>query len=87
MKFEYDINKSVSNKKKHGIDFEEAKSLWSDENLLVIPLLFEDETRYAYVGKMNGKIWTAIVTCRGKTIRIISIRRSHKDEERAYESE
>lgn len=56
MNFEYDINKSIKNKAKHGIDFEEAQELFKDENLLVIPLKFEDEKRYAYVGKLNNKI-------------------------------
>ncbi len=31
MKFEYDINKSCINKKKHEIDFVEAQNLWRDE--------------------------------------------------------
>jgi len=30
LQFEYDKNKSISNKSKHGINFEEAKSLWND---------------------------------------------------------
>lgn len=34
MKFEYDSNKSDVNDEKHGINFEEAKTLWQDENLL-----------------------------------------------------
>lgn len=87
MKFEYDPNKSIINKNKHGIDFEEAKQLFKDENLLVLPLNFPDEKRYAYIGKMNNKMWTAIVTCRNSNIRIISVRRSHKDEEKLYESD
>jgi len=32
--FEYDENKSIKNKLKHGIDFEEAKALWENENAL-----------------------------------------------------
>lgn len=87
MKFEYDPNKSIINKNKHGIDFEEAKQLFEDENLLALPLNFSDEKRYAYIGKMNNKMWTAIVTCRNDNIRIISVRRSHKDEEKQYESD
>ena len=43
MKFEYNPAKSLANKSKHGLDFEEAKALWDDENLLVFPLRFEDE--------------------------------------------
>ena len=30
MNFEYDIKKSLSNKQKYGIDFEEVKLLWND---------------------------------------------------------
>ena len=36
MFFEYDPVKSRANKKKHGIDFEEAKALWQDPHLLEI---------------------------------------------------
>ncbi len=36
MKFEYDTKKSLSNKQKHGIDFEEAKLLWSDDKMIEI---------------------------------------------------
>ena len=36
MKFEYDINKSLLNKQKHGIDFEEAKLLWNDDKMVEI---------------------------------------------------
>ncbi len=36
MLFEYDENKSIKNKLKHGIDFEEAKALWENENALLL---------------------------------------------------
>ena len=36
MNFEYDKNKSIINKQKHGIDFEEVKKLFEDENALVV---------------------------------------------------
>ncbi|MEE0816310.1 MAG: BrnT family toxin [Desulfovibrio fairfieldensis] len=87
MKFEYDPAKSSSNKVKHGLDFEEAKGLWSDEDLLVMPLNFEDEPRKACVGVLGGKCWTAIITCRHTSVRLISVRRARKDEVAAYESE
>jgi uncharacterized DUF497 family protein len=87
MKFEFDPAKSASNKAKHGIDFIEAQALWIDENLLALPLRFEDERRIAYVGCMGGRHWTAIATCRGKVIRIISVRRSRDNEVKWYENE
>ena len=87
MEFEFDPAKSASNKVKHGVDFIEAKALWDDEDLLALPLRFEDEKRTAYVGRMQGKHWTAIATCRGKVIRIISVRRARSNEVTWYESE
>ncbi len=87
MKFEYDPNKSASNKQKHGLDFQEAQELWKDERLLILPLRFEDEPRQACIGKLHGKHWTAIMTCRECVVRLISVRRSHKDEVEAYESD
>lgn len=87
MKFEYDPNKSIINKNKHGIDFKETKQLFKDKNLLVLPLNFPDEKRYASIRKMNNKMWTAIITCRNSNIHIISVRHSHKNEEKLYKSD
>ena len=85
-KFEYDPKKSASNKEKHGIDFEEAKALWLDDNAVQAMLNYEDELRYFVIGKIGDKLWTAICTDRGVRIRIISVRRSHKAEEMLYEN-
>ncbi len=85
MDFEYDPNKSILNKSKHGIDFSEAQKLW--ENLTVtVPLgSGHGEERQAVFGVINTKHWTAITTYRDKNIRIISVRRSRKDEVNLYE--
>jgi len=86
MKFEYDTNKSLSNKKKHGIDFEEIKELWKDERMVEILTPFEDEVRYISIGKIKEKFYSVITTMRGDRIRIISARRSRKKEIEIYES-
>lgn len=85
MVFEYDPSKSAKNKAKHGVDFEEAKALWDDPMALEIPLGYEDEPRFAVLARMRGKHWTAIITYRGESVRIISVRRSRKNEEAVYE--
>lgn len=85
MEFEYDQAKSEANKAKHGLDFEEAKELWNDENLLILPLIFEDEPRKACIGRIQGKYWTAIITCRRSSVRLISVRRARKNEVEEYE--
>ena len=83
--FEYDPEKSDINLLKHGINFEEAKILWEDKESITIPLEFKSEKRYAVIGKIEDKYWTAIVTFRKKSTRIISIRRSRKREVLEYE--
>ncbi len=86
MKFEYDSEKSVSNKEKHGIDFSDAQALWSDPDLIEIPALTADEPRFLVIGKINGKHWSGVITYRNENVRIISVRRLRKEEIDIYES-
>ena len=86
IKFEYDEGKSLSNFDKHGINFIEAQKLWHDPNLLEIPARTEDESRFLVIGMIEDKCWSAIVTPRGESIRIISVRRSRVEEVTLYES-
>ena len=83
--FEYDPNKSQSNKQKHGIDFEEAQQLWKDHNLLIFNVQTEPESRQLGIAKLNNKHWSAIFTLRGNNIRLISVRRARKKEIELYE--
>jgi uncharacterized DUF497 family protein len=87
MRFEYDPDKSAENKRKHGIDFEEAQALWSDAALVEIPARTSDEPRWLLIGKIDEKHWSAVVTRREENIRLISVRRSRDEEVRIYESE
>ncbi|MFI4918055.1 MAG: BrnT family toxin [Legionellales bacterium] len=50
MNFEYDIEKSCANKRKHGIDFDEAQDLWKDPQRLEIPARDTDEPRNLIIG-------------------------------------
>ena len=84
--FEFDSLKSQSNLKKHGIDFVEAQLLWLDPYLLEIPAKTVDEPRYLMIGKILDKHWSAVVTYRDESIRIISVRRARIEEVKFYES-
>ena len=86
MEFEFDQKKSDSNKQKHGVDFTEAQALWDDPDLLEIPARTTDEPRCVVIGKIDGKHWSEIITRRDEHIRIISVRRSRKEEIELYES-
>jgi len=85
MEFEFDSAKSDSNKKKHGIDFIEAQVLWDDPDLIEIPVKTSDEPRFLAIGKISEKHWSAIITYRSEKVRIISVRRSRKEEVDIYE--
>jgi len=85
MDFEFDVNKSNRNKKKHKIDFIEAQLLWEDPDLIEIPIKTTDEPRYLVIGQISGKHWSGVITYRGEKIRIISVRRSRKEEVDLYE--
>ncbi len=83
MKFEYDENKSQTNKQKRGIDF----LLWQDGNALIVPAnIVNNETRYALISKIVGKCYVAIFTIRDDAYRTISVRRCRKNEEQGYEN-
>jgi uncharacterized DUF497 family protein len=86
MHFEFDEQRSLTNRKKHGVDFVEAQALWDDECLLEIPAKTEDEPRSIVIGKIRNKVWAAIITQRQDRIRIISVRRARKEEQALYES-
>lgn len=84
--FEFDPKKSASNLKKHGIDFQEAQSLWEDPDFIEIPANSDDEPRSLVIGCIEDKHWSAVVTERSNKIRIISVRRSRESEVAIYES-
>lgn len=85
--FEFNEGKSRTNLEKHGIDFVQAQALWDDPDLLEIPAKTDDEPRFLVIGTIELKHWSAVVTYRNESIRIISVRRSRDEEVRLYESE
>ena len=84
--FEWDQNKSDSNKIKHKVDFEESKVLWCDCNRVEIAIQSEGEQRYLTIGLIHNKHWTAIITYRDLNIRLISVRCSREEEVEIYEN-
>ena len=84
MQFEFDPQKSRSNRVKHGIDFVEAQALWKSK---VVLLGAKDvlEKRYIVIGTIGSEHWSAIITYRGALIRIISVRKSTFLEIETYE--
>ena len=84
MRFEFDADKSASNRQKHGIDFVKGQAIWDDPNRCRGDIDFVLEQRSLVTGKIDGKTWTAVITYRFGVIRIISIRRARRNEEARY---
>jgi len=84
MIFEWDNEKSHTNRVKHGIDFDTAKALWDDGNRVEIQSPYPLESRRILIAKLDKKLWTAIFTQRASAIRIISVRRARKREANLY---
>jgi uncharacterized protein len=85
VEFEFDPKKSAKNKTERGINFEEAREFW---NLVAFVVSSDrgEEKRFArIVRRLDGRYWTSIYTIRGEKIRIISVRRSHEQEIKAYD--
>ena len=67
----------------------QAQRMWDNSKTVTLtaPNPGNDDVRYIVLGMIDGKHWTAITTKRGKRIRIISVRRSRKNEEAYYDSQ
>jgi len=85
MEFEFDAAKSQANLKKHGIDFIQAQGLWDDPERVEIPARTEDEPRFMIIGKIGAQHWSAVITYREDKTRLISARRSRREEIHIYE--
>ena len=82
--FEYDPEKSESNFRRHGIDFEDARRLW-DVDYVDLPIGdVRLETRWALIGMLDERLYVAIFTRRGLRIRLISCHRASGKWEKAY---
>lgn len=87
--FEWDEKKNASNKKKHGVSFEEGQTVFVDDNALLIhdPDHSADEERYIMLG-LSAKL-RVLVVCHSyrrdhSTIRIISARKATRFEQKQY---
>ena len=88
MEFEWDQSKATANLKKHGVSFEEAKTVF-DNPLAVI---FDDEThsiderREIIIGhSQRNRLLLIAFTERSSSIRIISVRLATRKEREDYE--
>ncbi|HEB99846.1 MAG TPA: BrnT family toxin [Thiotrichales bacterium] len=89
IRFDWDPGKDLANRRKHGVSFEEAKSVFFDEN--AIQFFDEDhsdqEDRFIMLGRSIRSRILVVCHCErehGRVIRIISARKATQAERRHY---
>ena len=88
LRFEWDRRKNAASKRKHGVSFEDAQSVFYDDRAVLIDDPDEDEDRFVLLG-LSSKLRTLVVChCyreQEDVIRIISARKAQKEERADYE--
>jgi uncharacterized DUF497 family protein len=89
IQFEWNARKASANKKKHGISFEEARTVFFDENAKLIndPDHSEDEDRFVLLGVSSSLKVMLVCHCyreEGNVVRIISARKASTLESKQY---
>ena len=89
LSFEWDERKAAANAKKHSVSFDEAKSVFVDEQAKLIgdPDHSEDEDRFVLLGLSSVLRLLLVCHCYradGNVIRIISARKASAHESKSY---
>lgn len=86
MRYNYDPDKRVSNLKKHGLDIDDARDVIEGTQTVT----FEDkrfdygEVRFLTLGLLHGVVVIIATAETDKTIRVISMRKANKNEQKIY---
>ena len=86
--FEWDESKSKRNAGKHGVTFEEAKTVFNDPFAITIldPAHSDEEYRFLDIGlSLKGRLLVVWYTDREGCIRLIGCRRATPFERKTYE--
>lgn len=86
MVYQWNRDKATANLRKHGIDFADAVSVFSDDLAITIPDERFDEERFVTIGvDAFARVLVVVYTMRDDEIRIISARKATRQERQQYE--
>ena len=89
LRFEWDTRKSTANKRKHGISFEEARTVFYDDRAILIEDDDNDEEdRFVLLGISAALRMLVVCHCyreQDSVIRMISARKANRSERKDYE--
>jgi uncharacterized DUF497 family protein len=89
IRFEWDARKASLNRRKHGVSFEDAQTVFSDERARLIddPDHSAEEERFLLLGLSSSMRLLVVAHCYragGDVIRIISARKATREEQAYY---
>ncbi len=85
MVYQWDKGKAATNLSKHGIDFADAVSIFSDDFAITIVDERFDEERFITIGvDAFARVLLVVYTYRGNEIRLISARKANRSEQAQY---
>ena len=86
MVYQWSRDKAATNLRKHGVDFADAVSIFSDDLAITISDKRFDEERFVTLGlDAFGRVLVVVYTLRGDKIRVISARKATRQERQQYE--
>jgi len=87
MLVDFDPAKDEANRTKHGVPLAFGARVFEDPDLAIVPTLRlgDEEERFKAIGRVDGKLWTAIHVWRDGIARMISVRRSNAGEQGNYD--
>jgi uncharacterized protein len=89
LRFEWDARKAAENRRKHGVSFEEAEAVFSDEHALLVddPEHSAEEARFILMG-LSSRLRVLVVVHAYReaqsVIRLISARKANRQERMIY---
>lgn len=88
MAYQWNSEKAAANFSKHGIDFADAVSVFSDNLAITFPDERFDEERFVTIGMdAFARVLVVVYTWRGDEIRLISARKATRQELQHYEED
>jgi uncharacterized protein len=84
MDFEWDERKRIEIIENRALDFVSARRFFDGRTAIHQPSPRNDEERWKTTAEIEGAFFTVIWTWRGEVIRVITMRRAHEKEIRAY---
>jgi uncharacterized protein len=87
IEYDWDPAKQRANRRKHGLDFEDAWRVYEHPRKVTVPDEYPDEERWNDLAEVNGIVHFIVYVEDGDIVRLISYRKASPAESRFYYEE